>query len=88
MTDNSSSWDKVRRAGDTHSFQKVDADGFLSLMIRDTTFEEPVEVGDTVDVFVFPDGRFLLSKDPDGIRIKDINSVYVLFDTDVIVKEE
>ena len=88
MTDSKSNWDELRYAGDTHSFQKVDADGFLSLMVRDTIFEEPVEVGDTVDVFVLPDGRALLAKDPDGIRIKDINSVYVLFDTDVIVKEE
>lgn len=69
-----------------HSFQK--ADGFLSLEIRNTLFEEPVVAGDTVDVFVLPDGRTLLVKDPDGIRIRDINSVYVLFDTDVIIREE
>jgi len=69
-----------------HSFQKVD--GFLSVEIRNTLFEEPVAAGDTVDVFVLPDGRTLLVKDPDGIRISDINSVYVLFDTDVIIREE
>ncbi len=69
-----------------HSFQKVE--GFLSVEIRNTIFEEPVVVGDTVDVFVLPDGRNLLAKDPEGILIKDINSVYVLFDTEVIIKEE
>ena len=68
-----------------HSFQKVE--GFLSVEIRNTIFEEPVVVGDTVDVFVLPDGRSLLSKDPDGIRIKDINSVYILFDVEIIIKE-
>lgn len=69
-----------------HSFQKVE--GFLSVEIRNTVFEEPVNIGDTIDVFVLPDGRNLLSKDPDGIRIKDINSVYILFETDILVKEE
>lgn len=69
-----------------YSFQKVE--GFVSCEIRSTIFEDPVVVGDTVDVFVLPDGRNLLSKDPDGIRIREINSVYVLFDTDVIIKEE
>ena len=68
-----------------HSFQKVE--GFLSAEIRNTIFEEPVVAGDTVDIFVLPDGRTLLSKDPDGIRIKEINSAYVLFDTDVLIKE-
>lgn len=83
MTRINSNWDEK---APTHSFQKVD--GFLSLQRRNTIFEEPVEPGDTVDVFVLPDGRSLLSKDPDGIRIKDINSVYILFDTEVIIKEE
>jgi hypothetical protein len=69
-----------------HSFHKIE--GFVSVEIRNSIFEEPVVVGDTVDVFVLPDGRNLLSKDPDGIRIREINSVYVLFDTDVIIKEE
>jgi len=69
-----------------HSFQKIE--GFVSVEIRSTIFEDPVIVGDTVDVFVLPDGRNLLSKDPDGIRIREINSVYVLFDTDVLIKEE
>lgn len=86
MMDNSSSWDDIQFATGTHSFQKVD--GFLSLMIRDTLFEDPVVVGDTVEVFVLPEGKTLLTKDPDGIRIKEINSVYVLFDTEVIIKEE
>jgi len=69
-----------------YSFHKVE--GFVSCEIRNTIFEDPVVAGDTVDVFVLPDGRNLLSKDPDGIRIREINSVYVLFDTDVIIKEE
>jgi hypothetical protein len=69
-----------------HSFHKIE--GFVSVEIRNSIFEDPVVVGDTVDVFVLPDGRNLLSKDPDGIRIREINSVYVLFDTDVIIKEE
>jgi hypothetical protein len=69
-----------------HSFQKVE--GFVSCEIRNTIFEDPVVVGDTVDVFVLPDGRHLLSKDPDGIRIREINSVYVLFDTEILIKEE
>jgi len=71
---------------DVHSFHKIE--GFVSVEIRNSVFEEPVAIGDTVDVFVLPDGRNLLSKDPDGIRIREINSVYVLFDTDVIIKEE
>lgn len=69
-----------------HGFHKVD--GFLSVEIRNTVFEEPVVIGDTVDIFVLPDGRTLLSKDPAGIKIKNINSVYILFDTDVVIKEE
>lgn len=69
-----------------HSFQKIE--GFLSVEIRNTIFEEPVVVGDTVDIFVLPDGRTLLSKDPDGVLIKNINSVYVFFDTEIIIKEE
>jgi hypothetical protein len=69
-----------------HSFQKVE--GFLSVEVRNTIFEEPVVVGDTVDIFVLPDGRTLLSKDPNGTRIRNINSVYILFDTDVTIKEE
>jgi hypothetical protein len=71
-----------------HSFQKIEVEGILFVEIRNTIFEDPVAVGDTVDVFVLPDGRNLISKDPDGIRIREINSVYVLFDTDVIIKEE
>ena len=69
-----------------HSFHKVE--GYLSVEIRNTIFETPVTVGDVVDVFVLPDGRTLLSKDPAGIKIKDINSVYILFDTEVVIKEE
>ena len=83
MTHINSNWDEEIPV---HSFQKVD--GFLSLMLRDTLFEDPVAVGDTVEVFVLPDGKALLSKDPDGMRIKEINSVYVLFDTEIIIKEE
>ncbi len=69
-----------------HSFQKIE--GFVSVEIRNTIFEEPVVVGDIVDIFMLPDGRTLLSKDPDGTRIREINSVFVLFDTDIIIKEE
>jgi hypothetical protein len=83
MTHTNSNYDEKP---EVHSFQKIE--GSVSCELRNTIFEDPVVAGDTVDIFVLPDGRNLLSKDPDGIRIREINSVYVLFDTDVIIKEE
>jgi hypothetical protein len=71
---------------ETYSFQKVG--GILSLMVKDVIFENQVAAGDTVSVFILTGGKNLLVKDPAGTRIKEINSVYVLFETDILVTEK
>ncbi len=71
---------------ETYSFQKVD--GLLSLMKKDVIFESPVVAGDTVSIFTLAGDKSLLVKDPNGVKIKDINSVYILFDVEINIKEK
>lgn len=69
-----------------HGFQKLD--GILALLKNETILEEEIAVGDRVSLFSLPDGKFLLSKDPEGILVSKITSAHICFDVDVNIEEK
>ncbi len=71
----------------TYSFQKID--GFVVLPHDQTVLENNISVGERVDVFSLPDGKYFLSKDPEGILIENITKAYIFFETtDITIKEQ
>ncbi len=69
----------------THGFQKIE--GFHVLELRMTAFEEGIGPEDKVLVFHLADGHHLLIKDSEGIEIKRVTATYIMFKTDVVIKE-
>ena len=69
----------------THGFQKVE--GLHALERIQVILEEEIYSGDKVMVFSLSDGKHLLTKDPQGIEIDRITSTYIMFKTDIIIKE-
>lgn len=69
-----------------HSFQKID--GILALDRNEVVEEEELDVGDCIVWFSLPDGRLLLSKDPEGTPIERISSAYYHLGTDVTLEEK
>ena len=72
----------------THSFRKTE--GLFALERKDVISEEEFSVGDTVEVFVLPDGRHLLSRvgpDVDAFKIEKITQAHIYFETEVEIKE-
>ncbi len=71
----------------TYSFQKID--GFVVLPHTDIVLEDKITIGDRVGIFSLPDGKYFLSKDPDGFLIENISKAYIFFEiTDITIKEE
>ena len=71
----------------THSFQKID--GFVVLPHGDIILEDEITIGDRVGIFSLPDGKYFLSKDPEGLLIENISKAYIFFETtDITIKEE
>ncbi len=70
----------------TYSFQKLD--GFVVLPHGQVVLENNISVGDRVDLFAIPDGKYFLSKDPEGLLIENITKAYIFFETTNISVEE
>ena len=84
LSENWEEWNKTPSL--THSFQKVD--GILALDRNRVVEETKISIGDTVSWFELPDGKLLLSKDPEGVPIEKISSAYYHLDADVTVEEK
>ncbi len=70
----------------TYSFQKLD--GFVVLTHNEAVLEEEITIGDRVGIFSLPDGKYFLSKDPQGLLIENISKAYIFFEvTDITIKE-
>ena len=69
----------------THGFQKID--GLHVLERTQVILDEEVVPGDKVNVFYLPGGKHLLTKESEGIEIGRITSTYIMFVTDIVVKE-
>jgi hypothetical protein len=50
--------------------------------------EDEITSGDRVAIFCLPDGKYLLSKDPEGFLIEKINKAYIFFETSGITIKE
>ncbi len=70
----------------TYSFQKLD--GFVVLPHGQVVLENNISVGERVDLFALPDGKYFLSKDPEGLLIENITKAYIFFETTNISVEE
>ncbi|MEE9529120.1 MAG: hypothetical protein V3V88_03625 [Dehalococcoidia bacterium] len=70
----------------TYSFQKID--GFVVLPHDNVVLEDNISVGERVGVFALPDGKYFLSKDPEGLLIENISKAYIFFETTDITVEE
>ncbi len=68
-----------------HGMLKVE--GILALERSRVVVEEELSVGDTINWFQLPDGKLLISKDPEGIRIEKISSAYYHLEADVTLEE-
>jgi hypothetical protein len=69
----------------THGMLKVE--GILALEKSRIIIEEELSVGDTVNWFQLPDGRLLISKDPDGVRIEKISPAYYHLEAGATLEE-
>ncbi len=70
----------------TYSFQKLD--GFVVLPHNEAVLEEEITIGDRVGIFSLPDGKYFLSKDPQGLLIENISKAYIFFEvTGITIKE-
>lgn len=77
--------DEYDRNAPTHGMLKVE--GILALEKSRVVLEEELSVGDTINWFQFPDGKLLISKDPDGVRIEKISSAYYHLEADATLEE-
>ena len=77
--------DEYDAAASTHGMLKVE--GILALEKSRIVLEEEISVGDTVNWFQLPDGRLLISKDPEGVRIDKISSAYYHLEADATLEE-
>jgi len=68
-----------------HGMLKVE--GILALEKSRVVVEEELSVGDTVNWFQLPDGKLLISKDLEGVRIEKISSAYYHLEADVTLEE-
>ena len=68
-----------------HGMLKVE--GILALEKSRVVVEEELSVGDTVNWFQLPDGKLLISKDPNGVRIEKISPAYYHLEADVTLEE-
>ena len=62
-------------------------EGILALEKSRVVVEEELSVGDTVNWFQLPDGKLLISKDLEGVRIEKISSAYYHLEADVTLEE-
>lgn len=69
-----------------YSFQKIE--GFVALPQDSVLLEEEIIVGDQVGVFSLPNGKYLLSKDPEGTLIEKITSAYIFFNSEISIEEK
>ncbi len=78
---------KLLQNRQTYSFQKID--GFVVLPHNVVVLENQITIGDRVGIFSLPDGKYFLSKDPEGLLIENISKAYIFFEiTDITIKEE
>jgi len=74
--------------GNTHSYK---VEGLVALEKPKVTMEGDIAVGDLVDLFVCPDGRYLLSKATENksntLVIERISSAYIYFQGDINIEE-
>ena len=69
-----------------HGMQKVE--GIIALEKSRIVLEEDVSVGDTVSWFELPDGKLLISKDPEGVCIERVSSAYYHLETEIEIEEK
>lgn len=77
--------DVYDRNASTHGMLKVE--GILALERSRVVVEEELSVGDTVNWFHLPDGRLLISKDPDGVPIEKISPAYYHLESGATLEE-
>ncbi len=70
----------------TYSFQKIE--GFIALSLDSVVLEDEIIVGDQVGIFCLPDGKYLLSKDPEGTLIEKITGAYIFFNSEISIEEK
>lgn len=66
-------------------------EGFAALERHKILLDEEVAVGDIVDVFVLPDGRYLLSKtetrNSNSLVVDKITTSYIYFEEEIEIQE-
>lgn len=77
---------KLLQNQQTYSFQKIN--GFVVLPHTNVVLENSIYEGERIKIFVLPDGKYFLSKNPQGILIEKITKAYIFFETTDIVIEE
>lgn len=73
----------------TYGTQKIE--GLFVLEHKQVSTEDELSVGDTVEVFVLPDGRYFLSKavpTENTLKIEKITPAYIFFETDIQIEEK
>ena len=77
--------DEYNAKAPVHGMLKVE--GILALEKSRVIVEEELSVGDSVNWFKLPDGKLLISKDPDGVCIEKISAAYYHLEADVLLEE-
>ena len=77
--------DEYNASAATHGMLKVE--GILALEKSRIIIEEELSVGDTVNWFQLPDGKLLISKDPDGVLIEKISPAYYHLEAGATLEE-
>lgn len=63
-------------------------EGILALEKSKIVEEEEISEGDRVNWFELPDGRLLVSKDPEGVLIERESLSYYHLESDIILEEK
>jgi hypothetical protein len=78
---------ELLRNQQTYSFQEID--GFVVLPHTGVILEDEVTTGDRVGIFSLPDGKYFLSRNPEGVLIEKITKAYIFFETgNIVIKEK
>lgn len=78
--------DELFTSRPTYSFQKIE--GFIALSHGDVILEDEITAGDFVGIFMLPNGKYFLSKDPEGTLIEKITGAYIFFNSDITIEEK
>jgi hypothetical protein len=78
--------DDYENPAGVHGVQKLE--GVIALEKSQVIEDGEISPGDYIKWFDLPDGKFLITKDPAGVRIEKISSAYYHLEADVVVEEQ